>query len=104
MPLNSHNWVILQLITVILSCHLYIFYDVFLKGKDSKGKKKKEYNAIVTHLESILSFFSFLPSLGLRCCWGLFSSCDVWASHCTSFSCCGARALEKALVVAARGL
>ena len=26
--------------------------------------------------------------------WGLLSSCSVWASHCSDFSCCGAQALE----------
>ena len=46
-------------------------------------------------------FFLFsLAVLGLHCCTG-FSlvvmsgdySCDVWASHCSGFSCLGARAL-----------
>ena len=44
-----------------------------------------------------------LAALGLCCCSraffscserGLLSSCGVWASHCSSFSCCGAQALR----------
>ena len=27
--------------------------------------------------------------------WGLLSSCDVWASHFSGFSCCGAQALGR---------
>ena len=46
--------------------------------------------------------YLFLAALGLHCytralssCgeWGLTSSCGVWASHCSGFSCCGAWAL-----------
>ena len=45
--------------------------------------------------------------LGLHCCaqafsscseWGLLSTCGAQASHCSGFSCCGARALEQRLV------
>ena len=50
-----------------------------------------------------LKHFIYLTALGLCCCaWafsscdeqGLLSSCDVWASHCSGFSCCRAQALE----------
>ena len=42
--------------------------------------------------------YLFLATLGLCCSaqtlssceWGLFSSCSVWASHCSGFSCCRA--------------
>ena len=30
--------------------------------------------------------------------WGLLSSCGVWASHCSGFSCCGAWALGLMIV------
>ena len=32
--------------------------------------------------------------------WGLLSSFSTWASHCSSFSCCGAQALGNAGSVA----
>ena len=61
----------------------------------------------------------FLAVFGLRCCVWAFSSCSEWgttlccgaqASHCSGFSCCGARALgvwalgARASVVATHGL
>ena len=59
-------------------------------------------------------FYLFLAALGLFCCAWVFSSCgkrgatlhcSVWASHCSGFSCCGARALvARASVVLAHGL
>ena len=39
----------------------------------------------------------FLPALGLCCCVQAFSSCGVWASHCSVFSCRRAWALGCAL-------
>ena len=39
-------------------------------------------------------FFCFLAVLGLRFHTWTFSSCGVWASHCSGFSCCGARARD----------
>ena len=57
--------------------------------------------------------YLFLVVLGLRCCARAFSSCGergllccgAWASHCSGFSCCRARALgAQASVVVARGL
>ena len=42
-----------------------------------------------------LFVYLFLTAQGLRCCSGVFSSC-ARASHCSSFSCCGAWALECA--------
>ena len=37
--------------------------------------------------------------------WGLLSSCGVWASPCSGFSCCGAQTLGAwALVVVVHGL
>ena len=52
--------------------------------------------------QSVLSFFLnfiyvFMAALGLRCYTWAFSSCGcsscgVWASHCSGFSCCRARA------------
>ena len=58
--------------------------------------------------------YLFLPALGLRCHARAFFSCGeqgatlrcgARASHCSGFSCCGARALGVwASVVAARGL
>ena len=45
----------------------------------------------------------FLAVLGPHCRTWAFSSCGVWASHCSGFSCCGAEARgEWASVVAAR--
>ena len=56
----------------------------------------------------------FLSALGLRCCaqaflrlWraGATLHCGAWASHCSGFSCCRARALgTQASVVVATGL
>ena len=42
--------------------------------------------------------------LGHCCCMWAFSSCSVWASHCSGFSCCRARTLGTwtSLVVALR--
>ena len=57
------------------------------------------------HLVFHLKKFFFLAALGLHCCaWafsscgeqGLLSSCSLRASHCGSFSCCRAPALEPA--------
>ena len=61
--------------------------------------------------------YLFLAALGLHCCARAFSSCDeqvllfvavrelLRASHCSGFSCCGARTLGAwASVVVARGL
>ena len=54
-------------------------------------------------LYPFLKRFIYLTALGLCCCaWafsscgeqGLLSSCDVWASHHSGFSCCRAQALE----------
>ena len=54
-----------------------------------------------------------MAALGLRCCGLAFSSCGEWgllffavpASHCSGFSCCGARTLgARASVVVAHGL
>ena len=52
-------------------------------------------------VESLLLFTGFLQlqRAGATLC------CNAWASHCSGFSCCGARALgARASVVAARGL
>ena len=59
--------------------------------------------------------YLFLAALGLHCCVGFCfslvagsggcSSCSVWASHCSSFSCCRAQPLGAwASVVVAHGL
>ena len=52
--------------------------------------------------------YSFLAVLGLHCCTWAFSSCGKQSTlqvGCTSFSSCGAQALEcKASVVAMHGL
>ena len=54
----------------------------------------------------VLNFNLFLAVLGLHCCmrifsscgrWGLLSSCDTQASHCSGFSCCKVWALEHRL-------
>ena len=75
------------------------------------------FHIIVWCLQTVLFFknlfiilYLFLASLGLRCCVGAFSSCgggatlrcSVQSSHCSGFSCCGARALgTRASVVVA---
>ena len=61
-----------------------------------------------------LIFNLILAALGLRCCAQAFLQlqragatlcCGAWASHCSGFSCCGARALGvRASVVVSRGL
>ena len=52
---------------------------------------------------SCLFFFFFLAALSLHYCskafsncsaWGLLSTCGAGVSHCGSFSCCRAQALE----------
>ena len=63
---------VLAIIQVSWECgSVFLFYDVF--------------------------FFFFLAILSLRCHAWTFSSCDVWASHCHGFSCCGARALDACI-------
>ena len=53
-------------------------------------------SVIQIHISTLL-FILFLAALGLRC--------GAWASHCSGFFRCGARALgARASVVAARGL
>ena len=57
-----------------------------------------------TELHTFSCFTYLIFALGLRCCTQAFSSCGecrrllsgcgTWASHCGSFSCCGAWALE----------
>ena len=39
--------------------------------------------------------------MGLGCCTQAFSSCGVWATHCSGFSCCRAPALGTWVSVAA---
>ena len=63
---------------------------------------------------NFIIYFLFLAELGLCCCVRAFSSwrqagatlrCGARASHCSDFSCCGARALgARASVVVARRL
>ena len=50
------------------------------------------------------SFFFFMVVLGHCCSMWAFSSCNVWASHCSGFSCCRAQTLGiwTSLVVALR--
>ena len=65
-----------------------------------------QYLAQIWHLAGTrdlslsLRFIYLLVVMGLRCCMQTFSSCwqagatlryGLWASHCSSFSCCGAR-------------
>ena len=64
--------------------------------------------------ELFLLYFIFMAALGLCCCtraflWlrraGATLHCDARASHCSGFSCCGARALgAQASVAVAQGL
>ena len=58
-----------------------------------------QYSIIIIIFKFI---YLFLAALGLRCCTWAFSSCGergllfrcgAWASHCSGFSCGGARAL-----------
>ena len=54
---------------------------------------------------NLLKIDLLLATLGLCCCVWAFSSCSAWASHCSGFSCRGARAPgTQASVAAARGL
>ena len=75
------------------------------KNLNLHGEKKDTHAAItqMLHLSNkdfFLIYFIyllFLAALGLGCC--------AWASHCSGFSCCGARVLgAQASVVVARGL
>ena len=43
--------------------------------------------------EKNLKFYLFWPALGLLCWVWAFSSCGMWASHCSDFSCWGAQSL-----------
>ena len=81
-----------------------------------------DYMVVLLFFLILLIFFFFLiylflAALGLHCCARAFSSCDeqvllfvavrelLRASHCSGFSCCGARTLGAwASVVVARGL
>ena len=74
--------------------------------------KQSVIASIVFFLKKHIYFF--LAALVLHCCaWtyssynelGLISSCGVWASHCSGFSCCRAQALgEWSSGVVAHGL
>ena len=49
--------------------------------------------------------FNVLVVVGLCCCTWAFSSCCMWVSHCSGFSCCRREALAPwALVVVVHGL
>ena len=72
---------------------------------ESKGDKDSRPCAFIWSLIYLLTYL-FLAVLGLCCCtqafsscskWGLLSKCMAWASHCSSFSCCRAWALEHKL-------
>ena len=59
--------------------------------------------AVLNFIDKMIFFYHlFLAVLGLRCCVRAFSKlwragaillCSAQSSHCSSFSCCGARAL-----------
>ena len=74
-----------------------------MQGKVINSEKNSLVSLLRNFLFNIILFiYLFLAVLGLHCCaWafssggkqGLFSSCGVWASHCSSFSCCRVWAL-----------
>ena len=83
--------------------------------KDTTRKLLKLINEFSKVAGYKIFFFNlFLAVLGLRCCARAFSSCSEWvllfccnaqASHCSGFSCCGARALgTQASTLVAHGL
>ena len=77
---------------------------------DEMGNKKDEQ---IFFYKFTYFIYLFLAVLGLRCCVGFLQLrrmgatllCGAWASHCSGFSCHGARALgARASVVVARRL
>ena len=93
-----------------------------VRPKTKTNKQTKTPEIGMNFLNQILNFiylfvylfiYLFLAALGLCCCVWAFSSCSqrgllfvgARASHCSGFSCCGARALgAPASVVVARRL
>ena len=87
------GWAYVQSPSANMSClvdkkHLYPGYFVFIQC--SLKLKKKKTNTVI-----------FLVALDLYCYTWAVSSCSVQASHCSSFSCCRAQALECVSSVAA---
>ena len=76
--------------------------------KEKKKKKATTFLSVESHLKI------FFIEVGLCCCtwafsscskWGLVSSCSVWASSCSGFSCYRAWALEcSGSVIVIQGL
>ena len=58
----------------------------------------------ITFFFNMLFICLFLAALGLHCCPQAFSSCGLWASHCSGLSWCGAWApgSEGSVVMAHR--
>ena len=65
----------------------------------SRGKKRQGDNYASSFQKNYYDYY--FAALGLCCCWvfsscseqGLLSSCNAWASHYGSFSCC--RAIQE---------
>ena len=110
---HTENSVIyLMCVCVCVCIYIYINY-IIINFSASLNKYFLKCSLIFFFFRNLFFICLFLAVLGLRCHAHAFSSCGEWgllfvavrASHCSGFSCCGARALgTRASVVAARRL
>ena len=78
--------------SIFLSTVLVMLYNNFISGQ--RGSGILFFFFLIFDCAGSLLLHRAFSSFGER---GLFSSCGAWASHCSGFSCCGARALERAV-------
>ena len=113
---NSHLLPDLHII-FLLDAHpqcLFVQISSYYKDISHMGLGPTLVTSLTLFLKINLFIYLFLAVSGLRCCMQAFSSCSergatlccsAQASHCSGFSCCGARALgTRASVVVTCGL
>ena len=85
---------------IVLECTKTCWCLKILHNGERHGKSQWVYDFL------FCLFGLFLAALSLRGCtqafsswnkWGLLSTCNVWASHCSGFSYCGAGSQEPGL-------
>ena len=97
---------IIVLILLVLLCnhclYLILIYAICMFTHKQIYKLKKQFYVFIFGCAWSSLLWGLFSSSGK---WGQLSSCDVQASHCDGFSCCGAQSLgRKPSIVVACGL